>query len=113
MKNNLKKIDNIEVGKIYLGKFKNEFFRCKVTQKKKDLYEVLFIDFGNTELLKSENMRVCPDQFSSIRAFAFHSKMDYIKIPPSTHFLGEDAFDFFDEWAGENELRMVQTRSGK
>jgi len=33
--------------------------------------------------------------------------LDYIKIPPFSHYIGEDAFDFFDEWAGEEELRMV------
>jgi len=45
-----------------LGKFKNDFYRCKITNKKKDgLCEVLFIDFGNLELLKQDNLRVCPE----------------------------------------------------
>lgn len=61
-KNSLKNIQDVQEAKIYLGKFKNDFYRCKITNKKKDGFcEVLFIDFGNLELLKQDNLRVCPE----------------------------------------------------
>lgn len=36
---------------IILGEFEKDFYRCKILNKAKDKYDVLFIDYGNKDKL--------------------------------------------------------------
>lgn len=36
---------------IVLGLFEKEYYRCKIINKSKDKYNVLFIDYGNKDKL--------------------------------------------------------------
>lgn len=114
-KNKLEDIQGpVQKNQVYLGKYKDDFYRCKMTQaKNENLYEVEFIDFGNKDFVKANNLKKCPQSISEIKPQAFHAKLDHIKIPPFSHHIGEDAYDFFENWAGESSLRMVETRVNK
>lgn len=82
-------------------------------RKNDDFYEVFFYDYGNAEVIEKKNLRRCPEEFLKKKVFGFRAKLAYIKVPSIDKSQGEDAWDYFDEWAGEHELRMVITRRTK
>ena len=97
-----------------LAKYNDEFYRSRVLGKKNDtLYEVYFIDYGNKEVVSLDNMKNCPEDCIMKRSFGVQAQLDYVRVPPIGNYIGEEAFEYFERWAGENELRMVITRSNK
>lgn len=69
---------NIEIGNIYLVKYKmdNNWYRARVTAAVDDeQFEVFYIDYGNKENTTAENMRSIPERFLKIPPLALRCSL--------------------------------------
>ena len=72
----------ILIGTIAVGPCDGELNRCKIIKKRKDDYEVEYIDYGNTGYLKLNELKQCPNDIQKVPAQAFNARLDYIFVPP-------------------------------
>ena len=115
IKENRKTLKNlkepISKGTIALGEYENLLYRVKILQKKKTGYEVIFIDYGNRDVVELTKLKVCPEKIKKINPLSVLSNLDYLIIPKIDQLSGQKSFDYFDNLVGSSVLYAEYTRS--
>jgi len=96
----------------------NKYYRGRVLgvkeikEEKRNEYRVLFIDFGNTEILSKESIRVLDlDTYGQLEPLARSGRLLYVKSPKFTADYGQEAAELFRDLVWEKELvGIVQAR---
>lgn len=88
---------------MYLAKFSqdNQWYRGIVTSTKPGSYEIFFVDFGNSETIKLENLRPIDPSLTSIPHQAHHCRLAYVKVPSLNADFGYDAAVLLDQFVGQ------------
>lgn len=97
-------------GTIGIGNFEGEFNRIKVIRKKKDDYEVEFIDYGNTGTLRISELRQCPTEIAKLRPLAFNARLDFVQVPPTNSSYSRLTDRFFEKLGVNAKLKCQETR---
>lgn len=97
-------------GTVGIGSFEGEFNRVRVIRKKKDDYEVEFIDYGNTGTLRISELRQCPAEVARIRPLAFNARLDYVQVPPAGSSYSRETDRFFEKLGVNAKLKCLETR---
>lgn len=95
----------ILIGTLALGLFDGQYYRVKILKKsKKDSYEVLFVDYGNHDVLNLKELKKCPKEIQKTPALAFKSKLEYIVTPSLDSMHGGSALELFKKLAVDTKL---------
>jgi len=88
------------------------WYRAKVTDiTPQGEYDVLYVDYGNTETLPASRLRVLPAEHKDLPAQAHEAQLAYVKTPPLDEEYGQDAAMFLrDMVLGKTLLAHVEYR---
>ena len=100
----------ILAGTIALGQFEGDLNRCKILHKRKEEYEVEFIDYGNSGWLKASDLKQCPNELQKIPAQAFNARLDFVLTPPSKSLYIKQTNRFFEKLGVNAKLKCRITR---
>ncbi|KAI9018776.1 hypothetical protein CLU79DRAFT_705430 [Phycomyces nitens] len=94
------------VGEIVSAKFTEDdgWYRAKVRKVSPAGVDVLYIDYGNSEVLAHSRIRSLPDRFKSLKAQAQEAVLSFVKSPAREADYGIEAYERFRELTGNKQL---------
>ncbi|KAI9299095.1 hypothetical protein K502DRAFT_298660 [Neoconidiobolus thromboides FSU 785] len=85
----------------------NQWYRAKVKRISGGKAEVLYIDYGNSELVPLSNLRPIPDKFTKLKSQAIEAKLAYLKVPTLDKDYGNEALNVFRELVEGKQLNAT------
>ncbi|KAF7729367.1 hypothetical protein EC973_004624 [Apophysomyces ossiformis] len=82
----------------------NAWYRAKVRRITHEGVHVLYIDYGNSEILSSSRIRSLPDRFKSLKPQAHEAVLSFVQSPARDADYGLEAYEFFRELTGDKQL---------
>ena len=78
-------------GLLCVAKFSvdGNWYRARITRELKNKYEVIFIDYGNVDIVYPNDIRKLQDNLVSLPSQAIRCSLAYITGPTVSHDLGE------------------------
>ncbi|KAI7860214.1 hypothetical protein BDC45DRAFT_600942 [Circinella umbellata] len=94
------------VGDIVSAKFTEDdsWYRAKVRRVAGDSVDVLYIDYGNSEVLPTSRIRVLPSQFKTLKPQAQEAVLSFVKGPERHEDYGDDSLERFKDLTGGKQL---------
>jgi staphylococcal nuclease domain-containing protein 1 len=80
------------------------WYRARVDSDRNDTFIVHFVDFGNSDECKFNELRKMPSKLVSIEAQARKSRLAYIRAPSHDHQLGDEVANFIKDAVWEQDL---------
>eukprot|EP01083_Nonionella_stella_P141079 434030_1 len=95
-------------GVLCLGKFHGDWYRCRVIAEDKETgqYSVLFIDYGNDDLVNSSCLSSMPDDLKNRPPLAVRCKLVGLRGPPHTGEFAHDAAHALYDFVSGKDLNM-------
>ncbi|KAI8374206.1 uncharacterized protein BYT42DRAFT_575441 [Radiomyces spectabilis] len=82
----------------------NDWYRAKVRKVTSDSADVLYIDYGNSEMIPLSRLRTLPDRFKTLKPQAQEAVLSFVKSPAKDEDYGIEAYERFVELAGGKQL---------
>lgn len=103
------------VGEVVSAKFTedNQWYRAKVTRNvaESKSVEVIYVDYGNSEVIPLSRVVPLPSQFSSLPQLAQEAVLSYVKVPTVKEDYGLEAANRFrDLVSGRQLVGVVEQR---
>lgn len=97
-------------GMFCLARFSEDlkWYRARVTSVNatNESYNVFFIDYGNSESVKSKSLAVMPASLLEIEPQAIRVSFVAVTLPKNYHEMHEEALDFLQESSSDIKLQM-------
>ncbi|ORY95214.1 hypothetical protein BCR43DRAFT_458884 [Syncephalastrum racemosum] len=105
-----------KVGDLVSAKFTEDdaWYRAKVRRvSQQGVAEVLYIDYGNSEVLPLSRLQVLPPQFKSLKPQAQEAVLSFVKAPARDQEYGEESYEHLRSLTGGKQLvANVDAREG-
>ncbi|KAI8137141.1 hypothetical protein BJV82DRAFT_636668 [Fennellomyces sp. T-0311] len=94
------------VGDVVSAKFTEDdsWYRAKVRRVAGGSVDVLYIDYGNSEILPTSRIRVLPDKFKTLKPQAQEAVLSFVKGPSRNEDYGDDSLERLKELTGGKQL---------
>ncbi|KAG0177109.1 hypothetical protein DFQ28_006390 [Apophysomyces sp. BC1034] len=94
------------VGEIVSARFTEDdaWYRAKVRRITHEGVHVLYIDYGNSEILSTSRIRALPDRFKSLKPQAHEAVLSFVQSPEKDADYGLEAHEFLRELTGNKQL---------
>ncbi|KAI9494738.1 hypothetical protein BDB00DRAFT_286742 [Zychaea mexicana] len=94
------------VGDIVSAKFTEDdsWYRAKVRRVAGDSIDVLYIDYGNSEIISTSRIRVLPDKFKTLKPQAQEAVLSFVKGPERNEDYGDESMERLKELTGGKQL---------
>ncbi|KAI9251523.1 hypothetical protein BDA99DRAFT_552985 [Phascolomyces articulosus] len=94
------------VGDVVSAKFTEDdsWYRAKVRRVAGDSVDVLYIDYGNSEVLSTSRIRILPDQFKTLKPQAQEAVLSFVKGPERHEDYGDDSLERLKDLTGGKQL---------
>ncbi|CAD8162146.1 unnamed protein product [Paramecium pentaurelia] len=101
-----KLIPPFKKGLLCVAKFSvdGNWYRAKITRELKNRYEVLFIDYGNVDIVSQNDIRKLPENLAALPPQAIRCNLAFITGPSISHELGNKVGQFIRDQIFEKEV---------
>ena len=110
LKNLKPAVEPLKNGTMLLGLFEGKYYRCKLLRADQKGYHVIFIDYGNEDILTLSSLKQCPQMFIETEPFAFKAKLEGLILPPPQSEFHAEAIEYIEDYLDPTKRLLVSVR---